>query len=99
MSAKRSSSAKRRLALAGSLLPLLAAGGCADYLNHNDTVTAAAGNAVAHNMVVHTTDPWPPAAANTRIVGNGQRVDTITKRYLAGPKEDKDKGAPNGPPE
>jgi hypothetical protein len=50
-------------------------------------------------MVVHTTDPWPPAAANTRIVGNGQRVDTITKRYLAGPKEDKDKGAPNGPPE
>jgi hypothetical protein len=67
------------------ILPVLALGACADYLNHGDTVTSSAGNAVAHNMVVHTADPWPPAAADTRIAGNGQRVDTVTKKYLAGP--------------
>jgi hypothetical protein len=64
---------------------MLALGACADYLNHEDTVTSSAGNGIAHNIVVHTTDPWPPAAANTRIAGNGQRVDVVTKKYLAGP--------------
>jgi hypothetical protein len=64
---------------------MLALGACADYLNHGDTVTSSAGNAVAHNIVVHTADPWPPAAANTRIAGNGERVDKVTKKYLAGP--------------
>jgi hypothetical protein len=76
-------------------LPFLAVAGCADYLNHNDTVTAAAGNAVAHNKVVHITDPWPPAAANTRIEGNGQRVDRVTKRYLAGPRDNNGASAPS----
>ena len=71
---------------------MLALGACADYLNHEDTVTSSAGNAVAHNIVVHTTDPWPPAAANTRITGNGQRVDKVTKRYLAGPSTNSNTG-------
>lgn len=53
-------------------------------MNHNDTVTVSVGDAQAHNKVVHITDPWPRAASNTQITGNGQRVDRITKRYLSG---------------
>lgn len=42
--------------IAGSLLVL---GGCAeaDYLNHRDTVTLAAGNAVRQNVEMETTNP------------------------------------------
>jgi hypothetical protein len=63
---------------------MLILGACTDYLKHSDTVTAAAGDAQAHNKVVHIADPWPRAAANTRIGGNGQRVDRITKQYIRG---------------
>ena len=70
---------------------MLVLGACADYLNHHETVTASAGNSVAHNKVVHITDPWPRAAANTRITGNGRRVDRVTKEYLTGPA----KGGPS----
>ena len=93
MSASQSPSANRRLVpVAVLLLPLLTAG-CADYLNHHDTVTSSAGDAVAHNMVVHIADPWPRAAADTRITGNGKRVDAVTKRYLAGPRENTGSGS------
>ena len=87
MSARKSSPrTKRRLFAAASLLPVLAMGACgADYRNRYDSVTSSAGNAAAHNKVVHTADPWPRAAADNRIGGNGQRVDAVTKRYLAGP--------------
>ncbi|GEO18762.1 hypothetical protein [Microvirga aerophila] len=53
-------------------------------MKHSDTITPSAGDAVAHNKVVHIADPWPPAASNTRITGNGQRVDIVTRRYLTG---------------
>jgi hypothetical protein len=84
MSARKLSSAKRRLVLGVSLLPVLALGACADYLNHNDSITSSTGDANAHNKVVHIADPWPRAAANNRIGGSGQRVDIVTKRYLSG---------------
>lgn len=83
MSARKSSSAKRLLTAAG-ILPMLVLGACADYLKHSDTITASAGDAIAHNKVVHIADPWPRAAANTRIGGNGQRVDRVTKQYIRG---------------
>jgi hypothetical protein len=84
MSARRSSNARRGFGFAACLLPSLALGACADYLSHRDTLTASAGNAPAHTRVVHIADPWPRAAANDRIPGNGQRVDRITRRYLSG---------------
>jgi hypothetical protein len=84
MSARKSSSAKRRLLVGAALLPVLALGACTDYLKHSDTITSSAGDAVAHNKVVHIADPWPRAASNTRITGNGQRVDRATQRYLTG---------------
>jgi hypothetical protein len=85
MSAKKLSSARRHLLAGGGVLAILGLGACADYMNHYDTVTAAAGDAQAYNKVLHTTDPWPRNAANTRIGGSGERVDRVTKRYLAGP--------------
>jgi len=63
---------------------MLALGACADYVKHSDTITASAGDAIAHNKVVQIDDPWPRASANTRITGNGQHVDRVTKRYLSG---------------
>lgn len=84
MSAKKLSNAKRLLAIATGLLPVLALGACSDYLQHSDTVTSAAGDAQAFNKTIHIADPWPRAAANTRITGNGQRVDNVMERYLSG---------------
>jgi len=69
---------------------MLALGACTDYVQHSDTITASAGDAIAHNKVVHISDPWPRASAETRITGNGQRVDRVTKRYLRG-------GTPSAP--
>jgi hypothetical protein len=63
---------------------MLALGACADYVKHSDTITASAGDAIAHNKVVHIDDPWPRVASDTRITGNGRRVDKVTKTYLNG---------------
>ena len=63
---------------------MLALGACADYVKHRDTITASAGDAIAHNKVVHIDDPWPRVASDTRITRNGQRVDKVTKTYLNG---------------
>ncbi|HEU6443055.1 MAG TPA: pilus assembly protein [Microvirga sp.] len=84
MPLRKSSSAKVSLIACAGLLPMLALGACADYVKHRDTITSSAGDAMAHNRVVHIEDPWPRASGDTRIAGNGQRVDRVTKRYLSG---------------
>lgn len=52
---------------------ILASGlsGCADYMNHRDTVTLGAGNAPEANTAIHTINPFPPAASNTTIIVKG----------------------------
>jgi len=87
MPLRKSPSPKFSLVAWAGLLPVLALGACADYVKHSDTITASAGDAIAHNKVVHIDDPWPRASADTRITGNGQRVDVVTKRYLRGPTD------------
>jgi hypothetical protein len=84
MSARKSSNLKFSLIACAGLLPMLALGACADYVKHRDTITASAGDAIAHNKVVHIDDPWPRVASDTRITGNGRGVDKVTKRYLNG---------------
>jgi len=42
--------------------------GCADYMNHRDSVTLGAGNAPEANTAIHTINPFPPEAANTTII-------------------------------
>lgn len=84
MPLRKSSTAKISLIACAGLLPMLALGACADYVKHRDTLTSSAGDAIAHNKVVHIEDPWPRASGDARIAGNGQRVDRVTKRYLSG---------------
>ena len=89
MSARKSApSTKRRLGILLCLIPALGGGGCVDYLKHSDRVTSAAGDAQDWNKVVHTADPWPPYAANTRITGDGRRVAKVAERYIAGEASD-----------
>ena len=76
MSSRRNS---WRLPLLAVLLTSLA--GCADYANHRDTVTLAAGDAVAANAAIQTIDPWPRGAERTVILADGRRIRVIIDRF------------------
>lgn len=59
------------------LLALMFAGGlsgCADYMNHRDSVTLGAGNALEGNIGLHTIDPFPADASDTDIDRLGSEV-------------------------
>ncbi|MEJ0074676.1 MAG: hypothetical protein WDO17_04380 [Alphaproteobacteria bacterium] len=74
----------------GAILALAAApllGGCM-YLDHRDTVSFAAGDAVAANKVTQMVDPWPPYAGNRNIAFDGERMQMAAERY----RTDKVKG-------
>lgn len=68
-----------------TLLAVLAAtallAGCADYLNHYETVTLAAGDAQNQNRLLHTVDPFNPASKVTAIPTDGQRAADAVKNY------------------
>jgi hypothetical protein len=69
----------------GAILALAAAtvlGGCTDmYLDRRDTVSFAAGDAVAANKVVHMVDPWPARAGDRNIAFDGERMTMAAERY------------------
>jgi hypothetical protein len=66
------------LGLAG--LTLL--GACTDmYLDRRDTVSFAAGDAVATNKVTHMIDPWPARACDRNIAFDGERMAAAAERY------------------
>ena len=71
--------------LRGALLALAAAtalGGCTDmYLDRRDTVSFAAGDAVATNKVTHMVDPWPARAGDRNIAFDGERMQMAAERY------------------
>jgi hypothetical protein len=50
-------------------------------LRRSDTITLGAGDAVAHNIAVHTINPWPSWARNDRISMEGNRAALAIKRY------------------
>ncbi len=57
-------------------------GGCTDmYVDRRDTVSFAAGDAVAANKVTHMVDPWPPRAGDRNIAFNGERAAMAAERY------------------
>ncbi|MBB4236977.1 hypothetical protein EOS93_18165 [Rhizobium sp. RMa-01] len=69
------------------LLVLAAAGlvsGCADYMNHRDTITFGAGNAMEANKAIHTEDPFPPEAQRTHIASDGKVVRRVMTEYQNG---------------
>jgi hypothetical protein len=66
------------LALAATTL----LGACTDmYLDRRDTVSFAAGDAVAANKVTHMVDPWPIRASDRNIMHDGERMATAAERY------------------
>lgn len=48
--------------------------GCADYMNHRDSVTLGAGNALEGNIALNTIDPFPANASDTDIDRLGSEV-------------------------
>jgi hypothetical protein len=68
------------------LAAALSAGGCADYLNHRDTVALASGDAVNANGAIETIDPWPREAQRTTGLGSdaGRASDYIRSRNGSG---------------
>lgn len=67
--------------LAALALGLLVSG-CADYMNRRDTASLGAGNAMEANMGIHTVNPFPRAAYNTRIEQDGQAAVAAQERYV-----------------
>ena len=66
------------LALAATTL----LGACTDmYLDRRDTVSFAAGDAVAVNKITQMIDPWPPYAGNRNIAFDGERMQAAAERY------------------
>ena len=55
--------------------------GCADYMNHRDSVTLAAGDAMYANRGVHVDNPFPPGRNAERITSDGKRAATVIEGY------------------
>lgn len=73
-----------------SVLILILCGGAltgcaADYLNHYDTVTLAAGDTQKFNSLAQTVDPFNPNSKNTRIEDDGARAVGAVQRYKIRP--------------
>ncbi|MCG5481025.1 MAG: pilus assembly protein [Ensifer alkalisoli] len=69
------------------LLVLAAAGllsGCADYLNHRDSITFGLGNAMEANKGIHTQEPFPRVAQNTNIPADGKVAHRTIRSYQEG---------------
>jgi len=57
-------------------------GACTDmYLDRRDTVSFAAGDAVAANKVTQMVDPWPAYAGNRNLAFDGERMQAAAERY------------------
>jgi hypothetical protein len=58
--------------------------GCADYMNHRDSITFGLGNAMEANKAIHTADPFNPQSQNVKIYADGRRVGTVMTDYNGG---------------
>jgi hypothetical protein len=67
-----------------ALVLAAALSGCADYMNHRDSVTLAAGNAPETNTAIHTINPFPPEAWQTQINADGHPVANAQRAYNTG---------------
>lgn len=58
--------------------------GCADYMNHRDTITFGLGNAVEANKAIQIQDPFPRVAQNTHIAADGKVIQKTMRSYNGG---------------
>ncbi len=57
-------------------------GGCSDiYMDRSDQIGLSAGDAIAANNAMQTSDPWPAHSGNTNLAFNGQKMQTAVERY------------------
>lgn len=82
----KSRSSKPRLVRISAALTLLGVlAGCSDiYYDRRETISFGGPDAVATNNAVQMVDPWPAAAKNRNIPGNGLNVQTAIARYRTG---------------
>lgn len=64
-----------------ALACLASLGGCSEYLNHEDTLTMAAGDANRINRMLQAEDPFAERAFDTSIEGDGERAVLLFKRH------------------
>jgi|HubBroStandDraft_2_1064218.scaffolds.fasta_scaffold199623_2 hypothetical protein len=71
------------VAVLGGLGSTLAA--CSDdYWNRRETIGLSAGDAIAGNAAMQTTDPWPPGSGDKNIAFNGEKMQSAVQRYRTG---------------
>lgn len=56
-----------------------------EYLNHRDTITLGAGDAIARNKAIHTVNPRPRHAYRTHIHFDGERMKGAMDNYHKAP--------------
>lgn len=83
----------KSVALVAVLAAMTGCAGQSEYFDRSDTITPGVGDAVAHNMAVHTIDPRPRRAYNTHIHHSGERMSHAMDRYNAGPEGTQNTGA------
>jgi hypothetical protein len=83
IAARRASTLGRVAAVALTATLLSACRDTNPYTSRRDTIRLGAGDAMAHNRAVHTIDPWPVHARDTRIDVDGKRMLVAVERYQA----------------
>ncbi len=57
-------------------------------MNHRDTITFGAGNAVEANKAIHIANPLNPQSQNTKIYADGRRTAQVMRTYYGTPGGD-----------
>ena len=71
-----------RAGAAAALLGTALLAGCSDiYMDHRDSISFTAGDAVEANKVAQIYDPWPQHSRNVNYPANGQRMQSAVERY------------------
>ena len=71
-----------RLGAAAAIVATMLLGGCSDiYMDHRDSISFTAGDAVEANKTAQIYDPWPQRSRNVNYAANGQRMQSAVERY------------------
>jgi hypothetical protein len=71
-----------RVGAAAAIVGTVLLGGCSDiYMDHRDSISFTAGDAVEANKTAQIYDPWPRHSRNVNYAANGQRMQSAVERY------------------